>query len=192
MRVRPLPFPLLSAAFLLTLFPPSAVAQDEMAREDAAADQHEIIKNALSAAPTAIAGNATVADWEGNVLRVGMNEYTCLPDDPDVPGNSPMCLDEAWMAWADAWMNREDPPTPESMAFAYMLQGDFPVSNVDPYADGPTEDNEWIEDSGPHVMVLAPDPSMFDGVTTDPDAGGPWVMWEGTPYEHLMIPTTTK
>lgn len=192
MRVRPLLSSLLSVFVLLALFPSLASAQDEMARDEPATDQHDIVKNALSAAPAAIAGDATVADWDGNVLRVGMNGYTCLPDDPETPGNSPMCLDEAWMAWADAWMNQEDPPAPEAMAFGYMLQGDFPVSNIDPYAEGPTENNEWIEDSGPHIMVLAPDPAMFDGITTDPDDGGPWVMWKDTPYVHLMIPTAKK
>ena len=24
---------------------------------------------------------------------------------------------------------------------------------------------------------------------TDPHSGGPWVMWRGTPYAHLMVPT---
>ncbi len=192
MRVRPLLSFLLSAAVLLVLFPTLASAQEEMAREEPATDQHEIIKDALSAAPAAIAGEATVTDWEGNVLRVGTNDYTCLPDDPDRPGNSPMCLDEAWTAFADALMNEEDPPVPESMAFGYMLQGDFPTSNVDPYAEGPTEDNEWIEDSGPHIMVLVPDVAMLDGISTDPDNGGPYVMWRDTPYVHLMIPATQK
>jgi hypothetical protein len=37
-------------------------------------------------------------------------------------------------------------------------------------------------------MVLAPggfDPAYF---TTDHDAGLPYIMYEGTPYEHLMVP----
>jgi hypothetical protein len=25
-----------------------------------------------------------------------------------------------------------------------------------------------------------------------PDHGGPWVMWKGTPYEHVMIPIAVK
>lgn len=191
MRVRTLLPSLLSAAVLL-LLPSLAPAQEAMAREEAAADQHEIIKDALSAAPAAIAGAATVADREGNILRVGTNEYTCLPDDPDVPNNSPMCLDEAWMAWADAWTNGTEPPAPDALSFGYMLQSDMPLSNVDPFAEGPTEDNQWMQDAGPHIMVLAPDPAMFDGITTDPDNGGPWVMWKDTPYVHLMIPAAKK
>lgn len=40
----------------------------------------------------------------------------------------------------------------------------------------------------PHVMLLLPgdlDQSVF---STDPDSGEPWIMWAGTPYEHLMMP----
>lgn len=191
MRVRTL-LPSLLSAVVLLLLPSLAPAQEEMARDEAAANQHEIVKNALSAAPAVIASEATVADWEGDVLRVGTNEYTCLPDDSDVPNNSPMCLDEAWMAWADAWMNGTEPPAPDALSFGYMLQGDMPLSNVDPFAEGPTEDNQWMQNAGPHIMVLAPDPAMFDGISTDPDNGGPWVMWKDTPYVHLMIPTTPK
>lgn len=183
-------------AFSLSAFvlaPTALLGQEDMAREaQEASDRSAVVGSALSAAPTAIAADASVADWDGNVLRVGTNDYTCLPDDPDVPGNSPMCLDSGWMAWAEAWQNRADPPLLDSPAFGYMLQGDFPVSNVDPYATGPTDDNDWIMDSGPHIMMLVPDRSMLGGITTDHENGGPWVMWKDTPYAHVMIPAAKK
>jgi len=25
---------------------------------------------------------------------------------------------------------------------------------------------------------------------TDPKSGGPWVMWKGTPYAHVMVPVS--
>jgi hypothetical protein len=37
-------------------------------------------------------------------------------------------------------------------------------------------------------MLVVPgglDPEVF---TTDHTSGEPYIMWEGTPYEHLMIP----
>lgn len=68
-----------------------------------------------------------------------------------------------------------------------MLQGGSPESNVDPYAEGPTEDNEWLDEGVPHVMMIVPDPAMLEGLPTHP-RGGPWVMWRGTPYVHVMIP----
>jgi hypothetical protein len=33
---------------------------------------------------------------------------------------------------------------------------------------------------------------MLDAFPTDPKSGGPWVMWKGTPYAHLMVPVALK
>ncbi len=41
-------------------------------------------------------------------------------------------------------------------------------------------------------MMITPDPSMLEGLPTDWTNGGPWVMWKGTPYVHVMIPAPKK
>jgi hypothetical protein len=41
----------------------------------------------------------------------------------DLAGDS-MCLDKTWQAWGDAWMNKKDPPQPQTVGVAYMLKGD--------------------------------------------------------------------
>ena len=171
---------LLAAAALAALI---AVTAGEARAQSA----QEMIDNALSAAPPAIAANAAVVDGAGNVLKEGSNGYTCLPDDPR-PGNSPMCLDAGWLGWADSWMNKKPVKLPKGIAFAYMLQGDAPVSNTDPYATEMTAENEWLDDIGPHLMILVPDLKMLEGFTSDPSYGGPYVMWRGTQYAHLMVP----
>lgn len=153
------------------------------------------INSAMSAAPMAIAKNATIMDWpaeEGadmTMLRQGTNDYTCLPDMPNTPGNDPMCLDEPWMKWADAWMKKEEANI-DKIGFGYMLQGGSPESNTDPYAEGPTDDNEWMTDAVPHLMIIVPDNSMLEGLPVTPKeaGGGPWVMWRNTPYVHIMAP----
>lgn len=151
------------------------------------------IQSAMSAAPASIAESATIMDWpdeEGGdmiVLRKGTNGFICLPDMPATSGNDPMCLDEPWMKWVDAWMNKEDFKT-DKMGFGYMLQGGSPGSNVDPFAEGPTDDNEWMTEEKPHVMILVPDESALEGLPVTPDQGGPWVMWRNTPYMHIMAP----
>ena len=150
----------------------------------AMADQAKI-DDALAAASPGLEEGAQVVDWEGNVLKEGSNGYTCLPTPPSLTGTAPMCLDKAWQAWGQAWQNKE-PITVESLGIAYMLAGDAGASNVDPYAEGPTDDNEWTEE-GPHLMVIAP-PALLEGYPTDPDNGGPYLMWKGTDYQHLMIP----
>ena len=167
----------------------SAKAQEQMKQEDTQAK----IESAMSAAPLSIAQNATIRDWPANsgekmpLLREGSNEFTCLPDMPDTPGNDPMCLDEPWMKWAEAWMNKQDVNI-NKMGFGYMLQGGTPESNTDPYAEGPTKDNEWISESVPHLMIIAPDSKTLEGLPETPDNGGPWVMWRNTPYVHIMVP----
>ena len=89
-------------------------------------------------------------------------------------------------------LHRFDSATPgtiTSVGVGYMLQGDrVGGSNTDPFATEPTADNQWVV-SPPHVMVLTPDPRQLESLPTDPKNGGPWVMWKGTPYAHIMVPT---
>lgn len=150
-----------------------------------------LIRSALSAAPPSVANGATVVDHKNNVLRKGTNGWTCMPDDPEVPNNSPMCLDASWLEFIGALMSKRTPKA-TTMGIAYMLQGDMPVSNVDPFATGPSATNQWLSNGGPHIMVVAPDDALLAGLPTDPHKGGPWVMWHGTPYAHLMIPTVPR
>ena len=148
-----------------------------------------LIANALSAAPASIAAGATVKGHDGRVLRQGTNDWVCLPDMPNIPNDSPMCLDAPWRALIDAWMNKRTPHVTQ-VGFAYMLQGDMPVSNTDPFATAPTPTNQWIQHGDPHVMVFIPDLRLLEGMSTDPTSGGPYVMWKGTPYAHIMLPGT--
>jgi hypothetical protein len=148
-------------------------------------DEADKVSDALSAGWPGMGANATVMDWEGNMLKEGSNGYTCLPTPPMLSGTAPMCMDSEWMIWANAWQNKEDYAA-KSLGISYMLSGDEGASNVDPYAEGPTEDNEWIVE-GPHLMIVAP-AEMLESFPTDPESGGPYVMWKGTPYAHLMVP----
>jgi hypothetical protein len=174
--MRRLSLPLLSLA-LITLVAPNATAFA----------QSDPVQNATSAAPPSVSDSATVMDASGKVLRQGTNGWTCLPDNPAVANNSPMCVDSAWLSFMDAFMNKRQ-PTVKSVGIAYMLQGDMPVSNTDPFATAPTPTNQWVENSGPHLMMIVPDAQQLDAISTDPNNGGPWVMWKGTPYAHIMVP----
>jgi hypothetical protein len=119
-----------------------------------AEEERDLLTDALSAAWPGMAEGATVVDWEGNVLQEGSNGYTCLPTPAMLSGSASMCMDSEWMKWADAWQNKKD-YAPESLGISYMLAGDEGASNIDPYAEGPTDDNEWIVE-GAHLMILAP------------------------------------
>ena len=157
------------------------------------------IKNAMSAAPAAISKDATIMDWpdtpngQPRQLRAGTNGWVCYPNSPEEFGGAsiddPMCLDKQWQAWAGAWMSKTPPQVSAATGLAYMLHGDKGASNTDPFATGPTADNNWVV-SPPHIMVLYKDLSVLDSFPTDPNNGGPWVMWKGTPYAHLMVPVS--
>src|SRR4029453_7464401 len=87
----------------------------------AAAEREAQIRSALSAAPPTLRQTVKVMDFDGNVLRDGPPGFTCLPAPPKLAG--PMCLDEVWMGWLDAWAKRQ-PFTPSRIGFAYMMAGD--------------------------------------------------------------------
>ncbi|MDH3457618.1 MAG: hypothetical protein OER90_12340 [Gemmatimonadota bacterium] len=143
------------------------------------------IQEAMKAAPDNLARNATIMDWDQSVLREGTNGWTCMPTPPDLPGTAPMCLDAQWVNWAHAWQTKTT-PTFTSIGISYMLEGDEGASNSDPYGTKETS-TDWVV-AGPHLMIVLPDPSMLDDMTTDHTTGGPWVMWQGTPYAHIMVP----
>ncbi len=154
------------------------------------------IASALTAAPSSIADKATILDYpskEGmapEVLRPGTNGWNCFPDMPDTKGNDPMCIDESWMKWIDAYLTHK-PVQISSVGIGYMLApGGGWGSNTDPYALKETMDNHWTH-AGPHLMIVVPDTKTLAGISTDPANGGPWVMFANTPYAHIMAPTMT-
>lgn len=149
-----------------------------------------LIKDALSAAPLGLRDKVTVVDWNKKVLKKGSSNYTCFPTPPHLKGKAPMCMDGPWMAWADAWMNKK-PFQAKAMGISYMLAGDQGASNIDPYAKNKTANNQWVKE-GPHLMIITPNKALLDSLPTDPHNGGPYVMWKGTPYVHIMIPVGTK
>ena len=143
------------------------------------------VESAESAGPASLSKHATIMDFDLTVRRTGSNGWTCLPDNPGTPGRDPWCMNEPWLNFRDALKNKKK-PTYTQIGIAYMLQGDTPVSNTDPYAPAPGDD--WVEGLGAHIMILVPDVEVLKNVSTNSKNGGPWVMWPDTPYAHLMLP----
>jgi hypothetical protein len=202
---------LLAAACLLTLSVPALAQTGQMGTAPMAekmdkahaggkaakagtggnADQ-KLIASAMRAAPRKVGAGATVvamtADGKMRTLREGKNGFTCMPDNPATPGPDPMCMDKAAVDWAMAWIEKRTPPAGK-VGFMYMLEGGTDASNTDPYAQKPTAANHWVK-TGPHVMVVGAEPAFYDMYPkgAEPDTAQPYVMWPGTPYQHLMIP----
>jgi hypothetical protein len=112
------------------------------------------------------------------------------------PNMSAMCpgsgvARHAWipMPWNGRMLWQTHPPPPDKIGFVYMLNGDTGASNTDPWATKFEHGNHWIKTSA-HVMIVGSAAKTMAGYprTADADPTKPYVMWPGTPYEHLMLP----
>jgi hypothetical protein len=185
MRGRPI-----AIGLVILLLAVVAVAANKPAAK--APTDADLIASAMKAAPMSIAKHATIvamgADMKMRTVRAGTNGWTCMPDNPETPGPDPMCMDKNALDWANAWMSHATPAAGK-VGFMYMLAGGTDASNTDPYAKAPTASNHWIK-TGPHIMIVGADATFYDSYPkgADPDTSVPYVMWAGTPYQHLMAP----
>jgi hypothetical protein len=129
---------------------------------------------------------ATLTGGKMVTLRAGTSGWQCMPAEPGAPGPNPMCIDKVWQSWMGAYMAKQ-PPQITQIGISYMLAGGADASNTDPYASKPAPGEQWVMTPA-HTMVLLPDPKMLDSYPSDPKTGGPFVMFKGTPYAHLMVP----
>ena len=158
----------------------AGVAQAEKSKRD-------LIAEAESAAPAAVTKDATIKSADGTVLRAGSNGWICYPQQKII---GPMCNRPQWDKLLHAMLDKK-PIDVKEFSVSYMLAGEgeaLGVSNTDPYATEPTDDNDWIKE-GPHVMITVPDPAILEGLSTNPN-DPVYVMWKGTPYAHIMVKIT--
>jgi hypothetical protein len=177
----------LMCASLIAVATSATAADTKPAKTD-----KQLIASAMSAAPRNVGKGATIvameADGKMRSLRSGTNGFTCMPDNPATPGPDPMCMDKNAVEWAHAWIGHKTPAAGK-VGFMYMLAGGTDASNTDPYAAKPEPGNHWVK-TGAHVMIVGADASFYDMYpkSADPDTSVPYVMWAGTPYQHLMAP----
>ncbi len=168
------------------------VAQSQTAARQDDPDAAAKIASAMTAAPPAISDEATILDNAVDdagkylVLREGSNGWSCFPDIPASPGNDPQCYDATFMDWNYAFLTGKA-PSPAVPGLAYMLQGGSDASNTDPLATKPAAGEDWVS-TPPHVMLLLPGTLDQDVFSTDHESGQPYIMYAGTPYEHIMMP----
>ena len=153
------------------------------------------IKAYSSAAPAYIGDNATIIGASGKVLRKGTTGWRCEPFMPMPEGGfksahetAAACSDKNAVAWANAYKANKTPDL-EADGWIWMLHGDLGVDNFTPYTDGQKNaGHKHFIESGAHMMLMPKDPKSLEGQSTDYTNGGPYVMFKGTPYVHLMIP----
>ena len=151
-----------------------------------------------SAAPSFLGNDATVVGTDGSVLRKGTNDWTCLAANPrPIPEDGwasphdamPVCGDAEGMKWINAYVKGEAPVL-ERDTFMYMLAGDKGEDNTTPavLSKSDAKAGQWIE-SGSHIMLMPKDPASLDKYPSDFNSGEPYVMFKGTKYAHIMIPS---
>lgn len=188
---RTLSFFLVATAILLvtkTNFGRSVQARTpvQSSTRDASDTSQDKIARAMSAGPDDIARSARIIDTDAQgkmtVLRDGRNGFTCMPGNPKVIGEPPMCVDAASLQWfADAKAHKPK-PTNAVPGITYMLAGATQRSDSDP--NDTTSPPITV---GPHWMIMWPFDPKTTGLPTTHRATGAYVMWAGSPYAHLHI-----
>ena len=176
----------------------SSIAHDGHSHSDDGKSKEWMIKILSTAAPSFIGNKASVATYDGKILREGTNGWTCSPGRPlpkggykDAQDTNASCADIEGFKWVEAYVNGTKPDMNRD-AYIWMLHGDVGEDNrVSSLYGGNKEDamkmNHFIE-SGPHLMLMPKDPKTVENFTTDFTTGEPYQMFKGTPYAHLMIP----
>jgi hypothetical protein len=149
-----------------------------------------LMKLALSAAPEHISKNAAVKipDEKGQLVEVkaGTNGFTCIPTVNNGPEPDPMCMDAAVGQWVADLMNKAPKPTNTVPGISYMGRGGHHWEK-----DGKIlmeeEPGAVSVKEPPHWMMMWPFDAKTAGLPSMPNPGGAYVMFDGTPYAHLMV-----
>lgn len=167
----------------------SLIAEEQkMGQKPMSRDQ--LIQLALSGAPPHIAKDATVMipSDDGKLMeaRKGTNGFTCIPTVNNRSEPDPMCFDAAVGQWVEALQNNAPKPTNTVPGISYMARGGMHWEK-----DGKIlmkeEPGAKMVKEPPHWMVMWPFDSKASGLPSLPNPAGVYVMFDGTPYAHLMV-----
>jgi hypothetical protein len=146
----------------------------------------EKIARAMSAGPDDISKSARIIDTDaqGNkvTLREGNNGFTCMPGNPNVVGDPPMCADAASMQWAADFKAHKPKPANTVPGITYMLAGATQRSDSDPY-----DTTSPAIPIGPHWMIMWPFDPAATGLPVTHRKTGAYIMWAGSPYAHVHV-----
>jgi hypothetical protein len=143
------------------------------------------IARAMSAAPAEVAKSARIVDTGGHgavVLREGNDGSTCMPGNPRVIGDPPMCAAAAAMQWSADFKAHKAKPANTAPGIIYMLAGATQRSDSDPY-----DTTSPPIPIGPHWMIIWPFDPKAAGLPTTHKPTGAYIMWAGSPYAHVHV-----
>ncbi len=144
---------------------------------------------ALSAAPAHISKDAGVmahgTDGKLTETRKSSNGFTCIPTLMNLSAPDPVCMDAAAHQFMTDLMNNAPKPTNTVPGIAYMARGGLHFEK-----DGKvvmSGDGAQIVSEPPHWMIMWPFDEASTKLPTAPNASGAYIMFDGTPYAHLMV-----
>ena len=179
-----------AGALLMNVTNPRSAAQAQAPDHTSATDAGEAaqakIARALSAGSPEVANSARVVDTDAQgemiVLREGSNGFTCMPGNPNVVGQPPMCADAASMQWAADFKARKPKPTNTVPGIIYMLAGATQRNDTDPF-----DTTSPPIQVGPHWMIMWPFDPHATGLPVTHKETGAYIMWAGSPYAHVHV-----
>jgi hypothetical protein len=163
----------------------SKTSHNETSAQAGDTTQEKIVR-AMSAGPDSVSTSAQIIDTDAEgkmvVLREGNNGFTCMPGNPKVVGEPPMCVDAASMQWFADAKSHKPKPTNTVPGITYMLAGATQRSDSDP-----NDTTSMPIDVGPHWMIMWPFDPKTTGLPTTHKPTGAYIMWAGSPYAHVHI-----
>ena len=175
--------------------PVFAFAADKPARKGASVKEvkamsvQEQTALALSGAPAHISKDAGVmvygADGKLTEAQKSANGFTCIPTVMNLPEPDPICMDAAAYQWMTDLMNNAPKPTNTVPGVAYMAHGGSHFEkggHVVMSGDGAKNITE-----PPHWMLIWPFEAAATKLPVAPNPSGTYIMFDGTPYAHLMV-----
>ena len=166
-------------------------AKEKMALDTDKMSKEALIKLAQSAAPTSISKGATIAVLKGGKpveIQKGSNGFTCLPVIDNIPGYpDPACIDAAGMQWLTDALAGAPKPTNTVPGIGYMAHGGAHFEKDGKILMG-AEPGVTVVPEPAHWMLFSPFDPKATGISSLPDKKfGTYIMFNGTPYSHLMI-----
>lgn len=190
---------------LFTLITASALALSLLAALDAEARGKEMkmkrdiktmppeaqMKVARSAAPSSVSKDASIMifgpDGKLTEAKKGTNGFTCIPDIDGQEKPDPFCGDAAAMQWVEDLVAGKPSPSNDEPGIAYMMQGGWHWEKDGKITMDKNEPGAVRVKEPPHWMVFWPFGASKTYLPTMPGRFGAYIMWDSTPYAHLMI-----
>ncbi|MEO8031707.1 MAG: hypothetical protein ABJC74_02130 [Gemmatimonadota bacterium] len=174
-----------------------------LAAQAAAPSNAVQIAGAVSPAPDSLKAGATVLGYDaaGKLvsIRQGTNNLLCLADNPSSKDFHPACYQkelEPFMARGRALRAQGlKRPAIDSVRYAEIMSGALrmpprPTTLYEYYGKKENFDSATGRVTGASAVYVVYTPYATEessGLSTIPIPGGPWLMYPGKPWAHIMI-----